>query len=58
MGTAGQRCTSLRRLIVHESIYDTVISRLKRVYSSAPVGDPREPATLVGPLIDEHAYLK
>jgi aldehyde dehydrogenase (NAD+) len=57
MGTAGQRCTSLRRLIVHESIYDTVISRLKRVYSSAFIGDPREPATLVGPLIDEHAYL-
>ncbi len=55
MGTAGQRCTTLRRLFVHESIYDTFVERLKRAYASVSVGDPREAATLVGPLIDEAA---
>ncbi len=55
VGTAGQRCTSLRRLIVHESISDTVIDRLKRAYASLVVGDPRDPASLVGPLIDAAA---
>jgi aldehyde dehydrogenase (NAD+) len=57
MGTAGQRCTTLRRLIVHASIYDQLIPQLKKVYASVVVDDPREPATLVGPLIDERAYL-
>jgi aldehyde dehydrogenase (NAD+) len=57
MGTAGQRCTSLRRLIVHDAIYDTLITRLKRVYSSVAVGDPRDGTTLVGPLIDQRAYI-
>jgi aldehyde dehydrogenase (NAD+) len=56
MGTAGQRCTTLRRLIVHESIHDDLLTRLKKVYSSVKVGDPREDGTLVGPLIDESAY--
>ncbi|MEO6911072.1 MAG: aldehyde dehydrogenase family protein, partial [Edaphobacter sp.] len=56
MGTAGQRCTTLRRLIVHESIYDQLIPQLKRVYASVVIGDPREPGTLVGPLIDERAF--
>jgi aldehyde dehydrogenase (NAD+) len=56
MGTAGQRCTTLRRLFVHESIADTLITRLKAAYASVPVGDPRETGTLVGPLIDEAAY--
>jgi aldehyde dehydrogenase (NAD+) len=56
MGTAGQRCTTLRRLIVHESIYDQLISRLKQVYASVSIGDPREPNTLVGPLIDSSAF--
>lgn len=56
MGTAGQRCTSLRRLIVHESVYDSLIPQLKRVYSSVVVGDPRTPGVLVGPLIDEAAF--
>jgi len=56
MGTAGQRCTTLRRLIVHESVYDTLIPQLKRVYGSVVVGDPREPGTLVGPLIDERSF--
>lgn len=56
MGTAGQRCTTLRRLIVHRSIYDSFVARLRRVFCSAEVGDPREAGTLVGPLIDRHAY--
>jgi aldehyde dehydrogenase (NAD+) len=56
MGTAGQRCTTLRRLIVHESIYDTLVPQLKKIYASVTVGDPRDPATLVGPLIDERAF--
>jgi aldehyde dehydrogenase (NAD+) len=56
MGTAGQRCTSLRRLIVHESIYDDLLARLKRVYQSVKVGDPRGRGTLVGPLIDARAF--
>ncbi len=56
IGTAGQRCTTLRRLIVHESVYETLIPQLKRVYGSVVIGDPREPGTLVGPLIDEPSY--
>ncbi len=56
MGTAGQRCTTLRRLIVHESVYERLISNLKRIYGSVPIGDPREPGTLVGPLIDGRAF--
>jgi aldehyde dehydrogenase (NAD+) len=56
MGTAGQRCTTLRRLIVHDSIYDKLISQLKKVYASIVIGDPREPGTLVGPLIDERSF--
>ncbi|MCA6105685.1 L-piperidine-6-carboxylate dehydrogenase [Bradyrhizobium cenepequi] len=56
MGTAGQRCTSLRRLFVHESIANDFVSRLGRVYRSVAIGDPREPATLVGPLIDAAAF--
>ena len=56
MGTAGQRCTTLRRLFVHEDVADALIGRLKTVYASVPVGDPREAGTLLGPLIDEAAY--
>jgi aldehyde dehydrogenase (NAD+) len=56
MGTAGQRCTTLRRLIVHDSIYDQLVPQLKKVYTSVNIGDPREPETLVGPLIDERAF--
>lgn len=55
MGTAGQRCTTLRRLFVHASIYDALVARLRRAWASAVVGDPREPTTLVGPLIDDAA---
>ncbi|WP_375205923.1 L-piperidine-6-carboxylate dehydrogenase [Hyphococcus sp.] len=54
-GTAGQRCTSLRRLFVHESIYGDFLSRLKSAYASLPVGDPLEDGVLVGPLIDKDA---
>jgi aldehyde dehydrogenase (NAD+) len=56
MGTAGQRCTTLRRLFVHGSIYDQLLPRLKRAYQSVTVGNPLEPGVLVGPLIDESAY--
>lgn len=55
-GTAGQRCTSLRRLIVHDEVYDGLTERLKAVYGRLVVGDPREAGTLVGPLIDAHAH--
>jgi aldehyde dehydrogenase (NAD+) len=56
MGTAGQRCTSLRRLFVHESVYDKVVPNLRRIYDSVRVGDPRAEGTLVGPLIDKGAF--
>ncbi|MFN3573368.1 MAG: aldehyde dehydrogenase family protein [Phenylobacterium sp.] len=55
MGTAGQRCTTLRRLFVHDSVYDEFVPRLKAAYASVPVGDPRAEGVLVGPLIDEAA---
>jgi aldehyde dehydrogenase (NAD+) len=56
MGTAGQRCTTLRRLFVHESVYDTLVARLKHAYASVTIGNPLEPSTLVGPLIDVAAF--
>ena len=56
IGTAGQRCTSLRRLIVHESIYDRLVPRLVKVYREVAIGDPRVEGTLVGPLIDKRAF--
>jgi L-aminoadipate-semialdehyde dehydrogenase len=56
MGTAGQRCTTLRRLLVHETIYDLLLDRLKQVYASVAIGDPRKTGILVGPLIDERAF--
>jgi aldehyde dehydrogenase (NAD+) len=52
MGTAGQRCTTLRRLLVHDSVYDALLPRLKSAYAGVTIGDPRRPDTLVGPLID------
>jgi aldehyde dehydrogenase (NAD+) len=55
-GTAGQRCTSLRRLIVHEDIRAPLLQRLLTAYRSVPVGDPLQPGTLVGPLIDEQGF--
>jgi len=56
VGTAGQRCTSLRRLFVHDAIYDTLVPRLRRAYASVPVGNPLDAGTLVGPLIDGAAF--
>ena len=56
MGTAGQRCTTLRRLFVHESIYDQLVPQLAKVYANVQVGDPRVAGTLVGPLIDRQAF--
>ena len=56
VGTAGQRCTTLRRLIVHEDVYGPLLSRLKAAYGSIPIGDPREPENLVGPLIEKAAF--
>jgi acyl-CoA reductase-like NAD-dependent aldehyde dehydrogenase len=55
VGTAGQRCTSLRRLIVHESVAEALTARLTKAYATLPVGDPRKDGVLVGPLIDEAA---
>ena len=55
VGTCGQRCTTLRRLLVHESMADGLIARLKAAYETLPVGDPRDDGVLVGPLIDEAA---
>ncbi|MCA5894922.1 aldehyde dehydrogenase family protein [Isoptericola sp. NEAU-Y5] len=52
VGTAGQRCTSMRRLIVHSSVVDDVVARLERAYTGLPIGDPRAEGTLVGPLTD------
>jgi aldehyde dehydrogenase (NAD+) len=54
-GTAGQRCTTLRRLIVHESVAERLLERLRRLIATVRIGDPRDPATLIGPLIDEAA---
>jgi aldehyde dehydrogenase (NAD+) len=58
VGTAGQRCTTLRRLIVHESIADELCDRLERAYATVPVGDPREDGTLCGPLISEDSFAR
>jgi len=55
-GTAGQRCTTLRRLIVHQSIRDQVVSRLTAVFDRLRVGHPLDAGVLVGPLIDQRAY--
>jgi aldehyde dehydrogenase (NAD+) len=55
VGTAGQRCTTLRRLIVHHSIREELLTRLRKAYASLPVGDPRDAGVLVGPLIDADA---
>lgn len=56
VGTAGQRCTTLRRLIVHESVVKKLLPSLMKAYDSLPIGNPLEAGTLVGPLIDRPAY--
>jgi len=55
-GTAGQRCTTLRRVIVHSSIAEELVARLKSAYETLPIGSPLESGTLVGPLIDQASY--
>ena len=55
MGTAGQRCTTLRRLFLHDSVYEAFLPRLKAAYASVRIGDPRDSDSLVGPLIDPGA---
>ena len=61
IGTAGQRCTTTRRLIIHESIYDKVKESLVKAYAKVTIGDPLDQKNLMGPLIDQQsvdAYLK
>ncbi|MCF3107797.1 aldehyde dehydrogenase family protein [Niabella sp. CC-SYL272] len=61
VGTAGQRCTTTRRLIIHTSVYETVKEKLKQAYGQLRIGDPLDPANHVGPLIDQaavQAYLQ
>ncbi|NDK57313.1 L-piperidine-6-carboxylate dehydrogenase [Pontibacter fetidus] len=55
VGTCGQRCTSTRRLIIHENVYEQVKERLLKVYPKLPIGHPLDSTTLVGPLIDKDA---
>ena len=56
VGTAGQRCTSLRRLIVHEDVRGALLDRLKKAYATIPIGSPLDAKMLVGPLIDRRAF--
>ncbi len=56
VGTAGQRCTTLRRLIAHEDIHDSLVARLKKAYAGVPIGSPFEDGVLLGPLMDTRAY--
>ena len=56
VGTAGQRCTSLRRLIVHSDVYDTLVPRLRQAYAGIPIGNPLDKSNLVGPLIDRDSF--
>jgi len=54
-GTAGQRCTTTRRLVLQKGVAKEVVDRLKKIWASVRIGDPTDPATLMGPLVDEHA---
>ncbi|MCK4654990.1 MAG: aldehyde dehydrogenase family protein, partial [Candidatus Cloacimonetes bacterium] len=55
VGTAGQRCTTTRRILLHEKIFDMFAEKLKKAYSSIPIGDPLEDGILMGPLVDYSA---
>ncbi|MCX8509011.1 MAG: aldehyde dehydrogenase family protein [Rhodobacteraceae bacterium] len=55
VGTAGQRCTTLRRLIAHRSVKDALVAKLTKAYASLPIGDPQKDGTLIGPLVDQPA---
>jgi aldehyde dehydrogenase (NAD+) len=52
VGTAGQRCTSTRRIVVHDTVADALVDRLKKAYAQVRIGNPLDPGTLMGPLID------
>jgi aldehyde dehydrogenase (NAD+) len=56
MGTAGQRCTTLRRVFVHDHVYEPMVRQLKQAYASVTIGNPLDAGTLVGPLIDARAF--
>lgn len=56
LGTTGQRCTTLRRLIVHHSLYETIVERVQNVYDQVRIGNPLESGTLMGPLIDQQSF--
>lgn len=56
LGTTGQRCTTLRRLFVHESLYEKIEKRLQDVYTHVAIGNPLEPGVLMGPLIDQRSF--
>lgn len=56
VGTAGQRCTTLRRLIVHKDVYDSLVPQIRKAYEGVKIGNPLQPGTLVGPLIDANSY--
>jgi aldehyde dehydrogenase (NAD+) len=56
VGTAGQRCTTLRRLFVHERVYDKTLERLKALYGKVTIGNPLDSGVLMGPLIDARAF--
>jgi aldehyde dehydrogenase (NAD+) len=56
VGTAGQRCTSLRRLFVADGVYDKLVPRLRQAYAQVPIGNPLDAETLIGPLIDKPAF--
>ena len=56
VGTAGQRCTSTRRILVHDDVYEKLVPALKRAYENIRVGDPMGEHTLVGPLIDQESF--
>ncbi|HKE36351.1 MAG TPA: aldehyde dehydrogenase family protein [Candidatus Baltobacteraceae bacterium] len=55
-GTAGQRCTTLRRLLIHETVYEELVDKIKSAYARISIGNPLEDGTLVGPLIDARAF--
>ncbi len=57
VGTAGQRCTTTRRLIIHESIYDRFVNDLIAAYKKVTIGNPLDHKVLMGPLIDEGAVV-
>jgi aldehyde dehydrogenase (NAD+) len=56
VGTTGQRCTTLRRLIVHDDVAEAILTRLRGAYAGLRIGDPRAPDTVLGPMIDGPAY--